>query len=469
MIELQSRLLGLDLIEITTLGSQMKWITAEETEGKTKFALVKMVRTAMEEAVGACEDEELENLFEKIRTILEQLESKKTQEKSEKDDKVKQELLELETQYEKLSKEQEALKEKMKSLEICAQKQSNTSKNTATGDKNKEKTGSEINPTDLNSSIFRRELKIQGQVGEPGQKDKLTYQSLISQMETGISKGYSEKEVVSAVVRSIQAGLQLRSYLEGLSGLTLPRLRKILRFHFQEKSATELYQVLANISQTPKEDPQAFLIRALTIRQKIVFASQESDSPIKYDEALVQGLFLHALETGLADETIRAKIRPLLKNTSVADEDLIEVMSLAMSAESERANKFNQGARSRPAPKVANIEVGVEAGAQEGGKSKPQESQILATLKAIQSDLNTVQSEVATLRKKVDEKNNPEVDGGTRKEGYSPRGTYPRRCKSCWENNLVECSHCFNCGGHNHTARYCRSGNGRRLPPRDRV
>ena len=38
-------------------------------------------------------------------------------------------------------------------------------------------------------------------------------------------------------------------------------------------------------------------------------------------------------ETGLADETIRAKIRPLLKNPSVADEDLIEAMSLAMSSE----------------------------------------------------------------------------------------------------------------------------------------
>ena len=71
----------------------------------------------------------------------------------------------------------------------------------------------------------------------------------------------------------------------------------------------------------------------MTTRQKIVFASQESDSKIKYDKELVQGLFLHGVETGLADETIRAKIRPLLKNPSVADEDLIEAMSLAMSSE----------------------------------------------------------------------------------------------------------------------------------------
>ena len=54
-----------------------------------------------------------------------------------------------------------------------------------------------------------------------------------------------------------------------------------------------------------------------------MFASKESDTKIKYDEGLVQGLFLHALETGLADETIRGKMRPLLKNVSVADKELI--------------------------------------------------------------------------------------------------------------------------------------------------
>jgi len=48
-------------------------------------------------------------------------------------------------------------------------------------------------------------------------------------------------------------------------------------------------------------------------------------------------VFLHALKTGLADETIRAKVRPLTQNPQVADEDLMEVMSLATSAETERS------------------------------------------------------------------------------------------------------------------------------------
>ena len=131
-------------------------------------------------------------------------------------------------------------------------------------------------------------------VGDPGQNEKLGYQSLISQIEEGLTKGYSDKEVVSALVRAVQPGLQLRSYLKTMVDLTLPRLRKILRFHFHERNATELYQFLTNIAQQPNEDPQSFLMRALTVRQKIISASKESDSGIKYDAPSVQSLFLHA-------------------------------------------------------------------------------------------------------------------------------------------------------------------------------
>ena len=87
-----------------------------------------------------------------------------------------------------------------------------------------------------------------------------------------------------------------------MTDLTLTRLRKILPFHFHEKNVTELYQLLTNIAQQPDEDPQSFLMRALTIRQKVISTSKEFDSGVKYDASLVQSLFLHALETGLADE-----------------------------------------------------------------------------------------------------------------------------------------------------------------------
>ena len=377
-------------------GVEMKWILVEEIGEKGRLDLIKIIRSAFEEEIQKCDTEQLGSLLEKMQSVLNGKSTTQSDENTKVQEKNTEELRQLQNQYENLLGEQKALKDKITAIQSKAETVESTMS------KSLKQHDDQQSVYDLKTSMLGREFKIQGQIGEPGQKDKLAYQSLISQIEIGLGKGSTEEEVTNAVVRSIQAGLQLRSYLESLGSLTLARLRKILRFHFQEKSATELYQLLTNISQAPKESPQEFLIRELTIRQKIVFASKESDSKIKYDEQLVQGLFLHAPETGLVDETIRAKMRPLLKNDQVVDEELIEGMSSAIAAESERATKFNFTGRGKSAPKVATIGT--------GSTPKPAEPlttyerEMLATLKAIKTELNTVQSEVATLRTKVDQK-----------------------------------------------------------------
>ena len=129
------------------------------------------------------------------------------------------------------------------------------------------------------------------------------------------------------MVRSINPGMRLRSYLEGLESLTLPRLRRILSSHYQETSATDLYRQLSTLVQEPQESSHSFLIRALDTRQKILFASKEADTQLKYDPALVQGMFLYTVDTGLQDEAIRTRLRPLLQYPYVQDEDLIQQMN----------------------------------------------------------------------------------------------------------------------------------------------
>ena len=93
----------------------------------------------------------------------------------------------------------------------------------------------DVKPLYFQPSDFKRELKIIGHVGEPGQKDKLSFVSLARhvQIEGALQKGYKPPEVVDAVVRAINPGMRLRSYLEGLESLTLPRLRRVLRSHYQ--------------------------------------------------------------------------------------------------------------------------------------------------------------------------------------------------------------------------------------------
>jgi hypothetical protein len=149
--------------------------------------------------------------------------------------------------------------------------------------------------------------------------------------------------------------------------------------------------------------------------------------------------------------------RLLLKNPSVADEDIIETMSLVMSAESEWANKFTQEKPAGLSTKISKVEAGASGEPKENNTSNQQVNQILATLKATQSELNTVQSGVASLQNKVYDKdyprNHPPAEGGTRSyTTLRPRSLYPRQCK-CVTKTQMDCSHSFKCGGPNHTAR----------------
>ena len=112
---------------------------------------------------------------------------------------------------------------------------------------------------------------------------------------------------VEAVFRAINPGLILRSYLEGKLDLQLARLRKILRSHYQENGATKVYQLLNSAAQEARETPQDFLVRILNLKQKVLFASQETGSDMKYDPKLAQCMFLHSLLTGLRNERLKWK------------------------------------------------------------------------------------------------------------------------------------------------------------------
>ncbi|CAI5669819.1 unnamed protein product, partial [Oreochromis niloticus] len=203
-----------------------------------------------------------------------------------------------------------------------------------------------IVPTAPNSSMWRKDFKISGQIGEPGQKDRLTFSSLARQIESGINRGYPESEITDAVIRAITPGLQLRSYLEGKENLTSPALRRILRSHYQEKGATELYKQLTSEVQSSKETPQNFLIRTMDLRQKILFASQEVESSLKYDPALVQSLFMHTVLTGLQNDNIKSDLQPYLLQTNTSDELLLEKVNIAVANEKERQDKKKHAAPS---------------------------------------------------------------------------------------------------------------------------
>ena len=92
----------------------------------------------------------------------------------------------------------------------------------------------------------------------------------------------------------------------------------------------------------------------MSLRQKLIVLSKSPAAEIKYDQDLVQRLFLKSLETGLTSETIMTEIKPLLRNPSVSDEDLIFAVGQASFSDQQHSVKLN---KSKIRPRVDGAEM----------------------------------------------------------------------------------------------------------------
>ena len=95
------------------------------------------------------------------------------------------------------------------------------------------------------------------------------------------------------------------------------------------------------MTQDPKEDTMNVLIRLMGTRQKILFDCKEEDeNELRYSPSLVQGPFRHAIETGLISDNIHTHLCPYAQDPATTDEDLIQQMQHAVSAETETKKKL---------------------------------------------------------------------------------------------------------------------------------
>ena len=320
----------------------------EHVTGKSRRALIKLVSDHMQrEELEKQEDDGMTDLLlckDKMTELL--AAANLTQQQTQEAD-LQEEQRKKEREEDRIRKEIEALQLQLAATQKQSEKEKSDTREIQTPAPNSVLTQS--TPHSYPPTPWHKDFKIAGQIGEPGQKDRLTFSSLARQIEHGRNKGVPELEIVDAVIRSIIPGMGLRSYLEGKANLTLPTLRRILRSHYQEKSATELYKQLTSEVQGINETPQNFLIRTFDLRQKILFASQEDESGLKYDPGLVQNMFLHTVLTGLQNDNIKRDLQPYLEQTDISDELLLERMNTACAYETERQNKKKLLGQPRPA------------------------------------------------------------------------------------------------------------------------
>ena len=210
----------------------------------------------------------------------------------------------------------------------------------------------------LSKTVLKKEFRISGTIGTPSRTDKsyLSYISLIHQIDSARKMKYSEEEIISGVIKAMSPGLKLRTVIETLPNLKLPRLRLMLHSHYNEKAASELFQELSNCAQHEVEEADEFLMRAYEIRQKLIFASNEVGCTVKYDVSLIQSVYLNSIETGILSESIRNRMRPYLsppqsgdtvEDFEIRNDELIHQMNLSVSLDVERRNKLVKGSTTK--------------------------------------------------------------------------------------------------------------------------
>lgn len=318
----------------------------------------------------------------------------------------------------------------------------------------------------LTEVTLRREFKIWGQIGERGQKEKLSYPSLIRQMEVGLEKGHSETEIVEAVVRAVTPGLPLRDMLEIKRGLALQSLHTILKGHYKVDSTTALYNQLINVSQEPKESVQNFIFRAIELKEKLLWKAEDGDDD-RYSRDIIQRKFLRSIETGLTSDSLKFQIQPYLSNIRTTDEELIEAVNEAAKLEGERQEKLKRLQAGKP-PRIHEFHTNPQSECSPAlavqSAKEPGMAMAIRTVKGRESkECQKVNNEVPDTQKLIEELRAEmrqmitAAMEANNKTSLRYREERQRGCRKCREEQLGEnCQHCFKCGQTGHFSRGCR-------------
>ena len=194
-----------------------------------------------------------------------------------------------------------------------------------------------------------KDFKLNGSIGTPGEKGKLTYGSLVHQVNSGMERGFPEPEICAAVIRAITPGNTVRIYLEGKRNLTLDELLETIESYFCEKNVTSVYNKMTRAVQGtgPKDTPMTFVIEMFSLRDQVLELSRQ-DKGHRYSRKLVQAEMQKSIYNGIRDNELRRDLKHLLMRTKdVQDRELLKEISQAVIGQEEREAKMLEGDSSR--------------------------------------------------------------------------------------------------------------------------
>ena len=204
----------------------------------------------------------------------------------------------------------------------------------------------EVEEDDVSTLSYRklRQFKINGTIGDPGQKNCLSYSSLVYQINLGETQGYTIQEIYGGVIRAIEAGNPFRELLELEADdfdITKERFLKALKSHFQERDPNSVFNDLRTAVQGSNETAHKFCCRCVALKKKVINMSNSEGLPVDMEN--LNTTFFKTIYTGLRQNNIRNELRGALRGAHLDDAELLSEVSLAQANEEERLRKMAEG------------------------------------------------------------------------------------------------------------------------------
>lgn len=323
--------------------------------------------------------------------------------------------------------------------------------------------------------LSRREFKIHGgQISDT--ISDINYSSICKQVDEGLREKHTEGEVIRGVLRAIKPG-NFKDMLTNKEDMTVTELKSFLQSHLGEKSSTELFQDLMCAKQHEHETPQQFLYRMIGLKQKIMFASKQTNSVVKCDAFTAQCVFLNTIYQGIGEkhEDVRRELKLLLADPTVSDEALLKQVIKTTTEENERKRRLGRSSN-RKVTQVHSTLTGPEetTGGEERAKPKNKDNafqRLSAQVEALTQAMNTL-TQRTTPTQSSDQVHPHPPRYGSDKPRPEKQTSRPYGCTQCIARGHPDCNHCFACGEEGHRAVGClrkhkQSGNGNRSRQRD--
>ena len=311
-----------------------------------------------------------------------------------------------------------------------------------------------------------REFKIVG--GTLGGEGQLEFSEVSFQITEGLAIGYSDREVISGVIKAMKPGCSLRKYCESRRNLTYSSLISILRSHYGVKDSQDLIAEMRMMKQEPKEKVGDFVKRVMAMRNTIIEVAQNEEHQI--DIAMVKKACFHAISVGLRRDTIRLELRHILTNISLDDDEVLKEVSLAAARDREHLDRQNP--RGAGGADACSLNTEYRDVAEISQVNAARENSILDR---IERQLTAHVSEMQAVRSRMDQFERqlqgrpvqpippqipPPGGNGAANGGNNNRNTRRTnfrnfiRCEAC-EQNRQFCTHCSKCGAADHKRKDC--------------